>query len=92
MKKYWTQMEKEILTSAVVKHTKNERTMWRDIALLLPGRTANQCKYEYINRVSQMKNDSDQFVWTTVKIRVLFQYVEQYGKRWKFLRSHIYKN
>ena len=46
----WSNDEKQKLVNAAKTHTINNRVNWNRVALLFPGRTANQCRVEYCNR------------------------------------------
>ena len=64
---------------------------WNKIASKMPGRTAKQCRDRFQNYLNPaLLNDK----WTQKEDQLLFQKIQEYGKKWKFIsqffptRSH----
>ena len=43
------------ITEATLKCQKNGQVKWKDVVAFFPGRTANQCKFEFIKRTEGEK-------------------------------------
>jgi len=86
----WDNEDRKRLVDLAQQHTKNKRVQWVAVAEAM-GRTANQCKTQYMLR-SGVQLEQRNIQWTAQDLKMLYQRVSAYGKRWKFICSEFYKD